>query len=64
MEIRSDEYFIDAGSQQQMTHPAEAAEQKKMLTVIITGHAYSVLNVHEDEDPRLIELRNPWWQGE
>ena len=27
-----------------MTYPADAAEQKKMLTGIITAHAYSVLS--------------------
>ena len=50
------EYFVGAGSQQQDEGDVEG--QRKRLRGIVTGHAYSVLQVHEAEGPlRLIELR-------
>lgn len=58
--VTSDEYFVGAGSHQLEWNATDAAEQKKTLRGIVTGHAYSVLAVYEDEGLRLVELRNPW----
>jgi len=63
-QVKSDEYFVGAGSQHVRTNASDAAEQKKWLRGIVTGHAYSVLNVYEDGELRLLELRNPWARGE
>jgi hypothetical protein len=74
-EVKSDNYFVGAGSKQLAVGAAEAAEQKKQMQGIVTGHAYTVLNVYEggaggadDDDQaaplRLVELRNPWGRGE
>lgn len=63
-EVESDEFFVGAGSQSLQRGAASAAKQKKRLKGIVTGHAYSVLNVYEDEELRLVELRNPWGHGE
>jgi len=42
--------------------------EKNLGDGIITGHAYSVISLyefeHEDEQVRLLKLRNPWGQGE
>lgn len=35
-----------------------------MTAGIVTGHAYSVLQVYEADGLRLVELRNPWGRGE
>lgn len=69
--IKSDEYIVGAGSQQQQFGDTAAAQQKETLQGVVPGHAYAVLNVYEEEkncgdekngeEPlRLIELRNPW----
>ena len=63
-EVLSDEYFVGAGSKQLSTDTEEAAQQKKVLQGIITGHAYTVLTVYEAGELRLVELRNPWGRGE
>jgi hypothetical protein len=33
---------------------------------IVSGHAYSLISVHEAEGPvpRLVKIRNPWGKGE
>lgn len=62
--VISDEYFVGAGSHQIRENALDAAEQKKQMRGIVTGHAYTVLTVYEDtttpEGLRLMELRNPW----
>ena len=34
---------------------------------IFSGHAYTVISIHEAEDKRLMKIRNPWgnseWRG-
>mmetsp|Transcript_43064 Transcript_43064/g.131142 ORF Transcript_43064/g.131142 Transcript_43064/m.131142 type:complete len:516 (-) Transcript_43064:151-1698(-) len=71
-EVLSDECWVGAGSQRQRTGADDAAEQKRELRGIVTGHAYAVVAVYEDEEGddgsgsglRLVELRNPWGHGE
>jgi len=60
--VISDDYFVGAGSHQLDTNEAKVGDQKKILKGIVTGHAYTVLNVYEDDEDelRLVELRNPW----
>ena len=63
-QVQSDNYLVGAGSQQLCrSSAADAAEQQKTLQGIVTGHAYTIFNVYEDDDLRLIELRNPWGRG-
>lgn len=60
--VISNDYLVGAGSQQQQFQANDVTEQKKALNGIVTGHAYTVMTVYEDEESslRLIELRNPW----
>jgi len=58
--VTSDEYFVGAGRHQLEWNATDAAEQKKTLRGIVTGHAYSMLDVYKDEGLHLVELRNPW----
>jgi hypothetical protein len=54
-QVESDDYFVGAGSQQQDDMDVEG--QRKKLQGIVTGHAYSVLQVYEGGGLQLVELR-------
>ena len=63
-EVQSDEILVGAGSQQLSMDATAAAKQEQSLNGIITGHAYTDVNVYDDVNLRLVELRNPWGRGE